>query len=232
MSKFVFTSFCFQNVSKPELTSAAWITDRNSEKWSQKGYHSLPFASKVSVRRSLIFKQSHSLNNRHGSFPHHSILPCNWTCHFLYKVKVFWPRVEIRQLIALFFLPFGTPDSGSKFRRYQVFIRYYWASAGITKGSRLWKRKRNVLRRDDYFYFHDYSFQICSTYQAWVGQYDWIYGKIPFLFCILLDFLKVLYFFPAWLCHDTSSFARSLRDLMHWSSLRSHSFKNLWEVDL
>ena len=48
--------------------------DPNSKKWSQKGYHSLPFAAKVSVRRSLIFKQSHSLNNWHESFPHHSIL--------------------------------------------------------------------------------------------------------------------------------------------------------------
>ena len=69
------------------------------------------------------------------------------------------------------FLPFGTPDSGSKFRRNQVFIRYYWASAGMTKGSRLLKRKRNVLRHDDYFYFHHYSFQICITDQAW-GQYE------------------------------------------------------------
>ena len=82
--KLGFTSFCFQNVPKPELTSAAWIMDRNSEKWSQKCYHSLPFAAIVSVRRSLIFKQSHSLNNRHRNFPHHSILPCN-----LYKWKVF-----------------------------------------------------------------------------------------------------------------------------------------------
>ena len=30
--------------------------------------------------------------------------------------------------------------------------------------------------------------------------------------------------------HETSSLARSLRGLMHWSSLRS--LKNLWEVDL
>ena len=95
----------------------------------------------------------------------------------------FWPRVETRLLIALFFLPFGTPDSGSKFRRYQVFIRYHWASAGMTKGNRLSKRKRNVLRRDDYFYFHHYSFQICITDQAW-GQY-----MAKFLFCILLDFI-------------------------------------------
>ena len=78
----------------------------------------------------------------------------------------------------------------------------------MTKGNRLSKRKRNVLRRDDYFYFHHYSFQICITDQAWGGQYDWIYGQF-FFFRILLDFLKVLYFFPAWLCHETSSFTRS-----------------------
>ena len=66
----------------------------------------------------------------------------------------------------------------------------------MTKGSRLSKRKQNVLRRDDYFYFHHYSFEICITDQAWCVQYDWIYGQISFLFffLILLDFLKVLYF--------------------------------------
>ena len=53
-----------------------------------------------------------------------------------------------------------------------------------------------------------------------------------FFFLILLDFLKVLYFFPAWLCHETSSFARSPRDLTHWSSLLSLTFKNLWQDDL
>ena len=61
--------------------------------------------------------------------------------------RFFWPRVETRLVIALLFLPFGTPDSGSKFRRYQVFLRYHWASAGMTKGKRMSKRKRNVLRR-------------------------------------------------------------------------------------
>ena len=148
--------------------------DRNSEKWSQKGYHSLLFAAKVSVWRS--FERFHSLNNRHRNFPHHSI-PSR---HVSYTTeRFFWPHVETRLLIALFFLPFGTPDSGSKFRRYQVFIRYHWASAGMMKGHRLPKRKRNVLRRDDYFYFHHYPFQICITDQAW-GQHDWIYGQIPF----------------------------------------------------
>ena len=105
---------------------------------------------------------------------------------------LFWPRVETRLLIALFFLPFGTPDSDSKFWRYLVFIWYHWFSVGMTKGSRLWKRKRNVLRRDDYFYFHHYSFQICITHQAW-GQYDWIYDQISFFFfLILLDFQRFI----------------------------------------
>ena len=102
---------------------------------------------------------------------------------FLSKLKVF--LTACRNTAAYWiFLPFGTPDSGSKFRRYQVFIRYHWASAGMTKGNRLSKRKRNVLRRDDYFYFHHYSFQICITDQA-SGQYDWIS-------IWLVSFLKVL----------------------------------------
>ena len=120
------------------------------------------------------------------------------------------------------FLPFGAFDSGSKFRRYQVFIMYHWTFAGMTKGNRLLKRKRNVLKRDDYFYFHHYFLKICITDKAWGGQYDWTFSQIPFFFlCILLDFLKVLYFFSLWLCHETSSFARSMRDLVQWISLRS-----------
>ena len=82
-SKFVFTSLCFQTVPKPELTSAARTMDRNSQKWSQKGNHSLSFAAKVSVWRS--FEQFHSLNNRHNlPLAHHSIPPCN-----VYKWKGF-----------------------------------------------------------------------------------------------------------------------------------------------
>ena len=156
--KLGFTSFCFQNVPKPELTSAARIMDRISEKWSQKCYHSLLFAVKVSFRRS--FEQFHNLNDRQRSFPHHSI-------HAIFVLEIKGFLITCRNTAAYcIFLPFGTPDSGSKFRRYQVFIRYHGASAGITKGNRLSKRKRNVLRRDDYFYFHHYSFQICITDQA------------------------------------------------------------------
>ena len=174
-SKLVFTSFCFQTVSKPELTSAAWIMDQNSQKWSQKGYQSLPLAVKVSVRRS--FEQFHNLNKRQGSFPHHSIPPFNWNA--IFKQSKGFLTVCRNTAAKCIFLPFGTPDSGSKFQRYQVFLRDHWASTSMTKGNRLWKRKRNVLRRDDYFYFHHYSFQICITDQAW-GQYEWIYGQIPF----------------------------------------------------
>ena len=166
-SKLVFTPFCFQTVPKPELTSAAWIMDRNSEKWSQKCYHSLPFAVKVSVRRS--FEQFRSLNWGDKEAlriiqSHHVIK------HAVFKQSKGFLTACRNTAAYCIFLPFGTPDSGSKFRRYQVFIRYYWASAGMTKGSRLSKRKRNVLRRDDYFYFCQYSFQICITDQPWGGQ--------------------------------------------------------------
>ena len=72
-------------------------------------------------------------------------------------------------------------------------------------GNKLSKRKRNVLRRDDYFYFHHYSFQICITDQAW-GQYDWIY-MAKFLFLHFARLSKSPLFFPGWLCHETLSLA-------------------------
>ena len=180
--------------------------DRNSKKWSQKGYHSVPFAAKLSVRR--CFEQFYTLNKRQGNFPHHSIPTMSLNHHAIFiQIKgFFWPLVETRLLIALVILPFGTPDSGSKFRRNQVFIRYHAASAGMTKGNRLSKRKRNVLRRDDYFYFHHYSFQICITNQAW-SQYDWIY-MAKFLFLNFVRLSKSPLFFPGGLCHETSSLGR------------------------
>ena len=122
------------------------------------------------------------------------------------------------------FLPFGTPDSGSKFRRYQVFMSYHWASAGMTKGNRLSKRKRNVLRRDDYFYFHHYSFQICITDQAW-SQYHWIYGQIPFLHFARLC-RSPLFFLVGY----AMRLRRLLRDLMHWGSLCSLLRTDEWST--
>ena len=49
----------------------------------------------------------------------------------------------------------------------------------------------------------------------------WYMAK--FLFCILLDFLEVLYFFSWFVMPQDLVMprARSLRDLVHWSSLRS-----------
>ena len=153
--------------------------DRNSEKWSQKCHHSLPFAVKVSVPRS--FEQFRSLNWGDKEAlriiqSHHVIK------HAVFKQSKGFLTACRNTAAYCIFLPFGTPDSGSKFRRYQVFIRYNWTSASMTKGSRLSKRKQNVLRRDDYFYFRHYSFQICITDQAWGGQYDWIYDQISFFF--------------------------------------------------
>ena len=170
-SKLVFTSFFFQTIPKSELTSAAWIMDRDSQKWSQKWYHSLSFAAKVSVRRS--FEQFHNWNKRQWSFPHHSIPPCN-----LYKWKFFLTVCRNTAAYCIIFLTVW-----NSWLRQQILKKpslCHWASAGMTKGNGLSKRKRSVLRRDDYFYFHHYSFQICITDQAW-GQYDWIYGQIPFL---------------------------------------------------
>ena len=89
----------------------------------------------------------------------------------------------------------------------------------MTKESRLSKPKRNVLRRDDYFYFHHYSFQYALLTKRDVVNMTGYMAK--FLFCILLDFLKVLYLILSWLVMPRDFFARSLRDLMHWSSLRS-----------
>ena len=88
----------------------------------------------------------------------------------------------------------------------------------MTKGNRLSKRKRNVLRRDDYLYFHHCSFQICITNQAW-SQHDGIY-MAKFLFLHFVRLSKSPLFF-SWLVMPWDFFARSLRNLTHWSSLRS-----------
>ena len=85
----------------------------------------------------------------------------------------------------------------------------------MTMGNRLWKRNRNVLRRDDYFYFHHHYFQICITDQAW-GQYDWIYGQIP-----VLHFARLCRSPLCFLVGYAMRLRRLLRDLMHWSSLCS-----------
>ena len=67
----------------------------NSQKSSQKCYHSLPFAAKVSVRRS--FEQFHNLNKGQAIVASR-INQCH---HETYtNERFFWPRVETRLLIA------------------------------------------------------------------------------------------------------------------------------------
>ena len=175
-SKLAFTSFSFQNVPKRELTSLAGIMDQNSQKGSQNKaiihYHLLWKSPFDVLLNSFIIWISYNEASR--------IIQCHHvTEHAIFKQSKGFLTACRNTAAKCIFLPFGTPDSGSKFQRYQVFLRDHWASSSMTKGNRLWKRKRNVLRRDDYFYFHHYSFQICITDQAW-GQYEWIYGQIPF----------------------------------------------------
>ena len=172
--------------------------DRNSQKWSQKGNHSLSFVAKVSVWRS--FEQFHSLHNRHElPFPHHSIPPCN-----LYKWKVFLTSCRNTAAYCIIFLTVWNSWLRQQISKipslYKESLSFRWSD----EGKRLSKRKRNVLRRDDYLYVHHYTFQICITDQAW-GQYDWIYGQIPFLHFVKLS--RSPLFFPVWLCHETSSLA-------------------------
>ena len=73
---------CFHFILLPDRSKTrAYFGSLNNGpkqgKLSQKGYHSLPFAAKVSVRCS--FEQFHNLNKRQGSFPHNSITPLTYT---------------------------------------------------------------------------------------------------------------------------------------------------------
>ena len=123
-SKFVLTSFCFQTVPKPE---AAWIMDRNSQKWSQKCYHSLPFAAKVFVRRS--FGQFHNLNKRQGSFRHNSIPPCH-----LYKWKGFLTACRNTAAYCISFLTFWNSWLRQQILKipslYKVSLSFRWNDEG------------------------------------------------------------------------------------------------------
>ena len=111
-----------------------------------------------------------------------------------------------------------------------VFTRYHLSFRWNDEGKQAVKTKAECFKAWRLFLF---SSLFLSNMHYWPSVRSiWLDIWANSFFCILLDFLKVLYFFPAWLCHETSSFARSLRDLTHWSSLRSLTFKNLWEVDL
>ena len=81
----------------------------------------------------------------------------------------------------------------------------------MTKGDRLSKRKRNVSNRDDHFYFHHIivNFKKALLTKREVNMTGYM---AKFLFCILLDFLEVLYFF---LIGYAMRLRRLLGDLMH-----------------
>ena len=148
---------------------------------------------------------------------------------FLNKVKVFWPRVETRLFNAFSYLlelltqAANFEDTKSLSGILSSCWNDEWKQAVETK-AKCFKAWRLFL----------FSSLFLSNMHYWPSVRWLVWLDIwpnSFFFRILLDFLKVLYFFPAWLCHETSSFARSLHDLTHWSSLRSLTF-NLWEVDL
>ena len=134
---------------------------------------------------------------------------------FIYKLKVFLTACRNTAAYCIFW-PFETPDSGSRFRRNQVFIRYHGASAQLTKGNRLSKRKRSVLRPASLFPSNMHYWPSVK-WSLWLHVIIWSNS----FFCILLECLKFLNIFPGWLCHKTSSFTRPLCNLMRWSSFRS-----------
>ena len=162
--------------------------DRNSQKWSQKGYHSLPFAAKVCVWRS--FEQFHSLNNRHRNFAHHSIPPCN-----LYKWKVFLTACRNMAAYCIIFLTVWN----SWFRQqipkilslYKVSPSFRWND----KGKQVWKRKRNVLRRDDYFFFIIIPFKYTLLTKREVSMTGYM---AKFLFLHFARLSKSPSFFSGW----------------------------------
>ena len=100
---------------------------------------------------------------------------------FLIQSKGFWPRVEKRLLIALFFLPFGTQNSRIR-SVYKVSLSFCFND----EGKQPVKKKAECFKAWRRFYFHHYTFQIRVTDQAW-GQYDRIFGQIPFLHFVYRD---------------------------------------------
>ena len=198
--------------------------DQNSHKGSQKDYSSLPFAVKVSVR--LSFKQfcvdwisdkeafriiqSHHVI-KHADFKQSKgfLTACRNTA-FLLHFLTFW-NSWLRQQIS------ETPTL------YKVLLSFCWHDVG----------KQAVERKAECFkvwrlFLFPLLFHSNMHYWPSVRWSIWLDILPNSFFCILLDFLKVLYFFPGWLCHETSSLAARPNAL----KLASITFKNLWKVDL
>ena len=194
--------------------------DRNSQKWSRKCCHSLPFAATVSDRCS--FEQFHNLNKRQGSFPHHSIPPCN-----LYKWKGFLTACRNTAAYCIIFLTVWNSWLRQQISKMPSLYKESLSFCSNDEGKQPVKTKAECFKAWRLFLlsslFHSNMHYWPSVRSIWLDIWP------NSFFCILLDFLKVLkvlYFFPGWLCHETSSLARSLRDLMHWSS-SSLTVKNL-----
>ena len=143
---------------------------------------------------------------------------------FLYKLKVFLTACRNTAAYCIF-LTFGTPDSGTKFRRYQVFIRYHGASRWNDKGKQAVKTKAECFKAWRLFLL---SSLFLSNMHYWPSVRS-IWPDIwpNSFFCILLFFLEVLYFF---LVGYAMKLRRFLRDLMHWSSLCSLLRTDEWST--
>ena len=99
------------------------------------------------------------------------------------------------------------------------------------------KRNRpfaNRLSKSPLFFFSWWGYAILRNFSYLFGAkftgrkfYRWRHGNWPIgqwvIFHATPNTAYVNHFFPAWIYNmmETSSLARSLRDLMHWSSLRS-----------
>ena len=61
-----------------------------------------------------------------------------------------------------------------------LYINYHWASAGMTKaGKQAVRTKAECFKAWRLFLLSSLFLSNIVTHQAW-GQYDWIYGQIPF----------------------------------------------------
>ena len=137
---------------------------------------------------------------------------------FLNKWKGFWPRVETRCCL-LHFLTVWNSWLRQQISKVPSLDKVLLSFCFNDEGEKAVKTKAECFKASGLFLF---SSLFLSNMHYWPRVRSvWLDIWPNSFICILLDFLKVLYFIHGWLCHETSSFVRTLRDLMHWSSLRS-----------
>ena len=118
-------------------------------------------------------------------------------CIFFLTFWNFWLRQQISKIPSL----------------YKVSLSFRWND----EGKQAVKTKAECFKAWRLFLF---SSLFLSNMHYWLSVKSvWLDIWPNSFFGILLDFLKVLYF--SWLVMPRDFFARSLRDLMHWCSLRS-----------